>query len=540
MFRRSFLGSLLAGLFGVFAGGLARDSEAAGTYSFEHGVASGDPLHDGVILWTRISGGTGEGLTVKWQLAGDPDMQDVVQHGSVRTDQSRDYTIKADVRDLPAGTSLYYQFEVDGTRSEIGRTRTLPAGVVDQGRLAVVACSNYAAGYFHAYREIAKRDDIDVVVHLGDFIYEYGVGGYATEHAESMNRVPVPETELISLADYRQRYAQYKSDPDARAMHAAHPLIAVWDDHEIANDSWHDGALDHGDDEGRWSRRCDAAVQAYFEWMPIRGEAKGNETRIFREFRFGDLASLIMLDTRLFGRDRQPDIGDNVTQESVREALGDPKRRMLGYTQEKWLRNQLRKSGDATWQLIGQQVMVSNLRSPDLGPLIDPEGPTQIGRERLQQTIAMSKNNPTLLLDTWDGYPIAREDLLKDLKELAVNPVILSGDLHTSIAGNLIPAGQEEPVAVEFMAGSVSSPGFAEYLPEYQPGSLSAAAIELNPGLQYMETSRRGWLCLTISKAECVGEWHLLDSVRSRSYNSQLDRRLAVKAGQVSKGLLDA
>jgi alkaline phosphatase D len=416
----------------------------------------------------------------------------------------------------------------------------LPAGVVDQARLAVVSCSNYAAGYFHAYREIAKRDDIDVVVHLGDFIYEYGVGGYATEHAESMHRVPVPETELLSLADYRQRYAQYRSDPDARAMHAAHPLIAVWDDHEIANDSWRDGALNHGDNEGRWSRRCDAAVQAYFEWMPIRGEAKGKETRIFRQFRFGDLASLIMLDTRLFGRDRQPDIGDNVTQESVREALGDPKRRMLGYQQEKWLRNQLRKSDNTTWQVIGQQVMVSNLRSPDLEPLIDPDGPTQIGRERLQQTIAMSESNPTLLLDTWDGYPAAREDFLNDLQELAVNPVILSGDLHTSIAGNLIPAGQEEPVAVEFMVGSVSSPGFAEYLPEYRPGSLSDAAVSLNPGLQYMETSRRGWLCLTISKTECIGEWHLLDSVRSRSYNSQLDRRLTVKAGQVSKGLLDA
>jgi alkaline phosphatase D len=540
VFRRSFLGSLLAGLFGIFAGGLSRDSEAIGTYSFDHGVASGDPLHDAIILWTRISGGTGEGLTVKWQIARDPDMQDVLRHGSVRTNQRRDYTIKADARNLPAGTSLYYQFDVGGTLSEVGRTRTLPAGVVDQGRLAVVSCSNYAAGYFHAYREIAKRDDIDVVVHLGDFIYEYGVGGYATEHAESMNRVPVPETELLSLTDYRQRYAQYKSDPDARAMHAAHPLIAVWDDHEIANDSWRDGALNHGDDEGRWSRRCDAAVQAYFEWMPIRGEAKGKETRIFREFRFGDLASLIMLDTRLFGRDRQPDIGDNVTQESVREALGDPKRRMLGYEQEKWLRNQLRKSGDATWQLIGQQVMVSKLRSPDLEPLIDPEGPTQIGRERLQQTIAMSVNNPTLLLDTWDGYPVAREDLLGDLKELAVNPVILSGDLHTSIAGNLIRAGQEEPVAVEFMAGSVSSPGFAEYLPEYRPGSLSAAALTLNPGLQYMETERRGWLCLTISKAECIGEWHLLDSVQTRSYKSQLDRRLTVKAGQVSKGLRDA
>jgi alkaline phosphatase D len=540
VFRRSFLRSFLSGLIVVFAGARSRESLALQTRTFDHGVASGDPLNDGVVLWTRISGGSGETLRVNWAVASDPTMQAVLRHGSVRTDERRDYTVKADVRGLPAGTRLYYQFEVDGVRSEVGRTRTLPVGVVDHGRMAVVSCSNYAAGYFHAYREIAMRDDIDVVVHLGDFIYEYGVGGYATEYAESMDRAPLPATELLTLADYRQRYAQYKSDPDARAMHAAHPLIAIWDDHEIANDSWRDGALEHNDDEGRWSQRCDVAIQAYFEWMPIRGEANGKKTRIFREFRFGDLASLIMLDTRLYGRDRQPDIGENVTQESVVAALGDADRRMLGYEQEKWLRNQLRSSVATTWQLIGQQVMVSSLRSPDLEPLIDPDGPTYIGRERLHRTIAMSKGNPTLLLDTWDGYPVAREDLLNDLTELAANPVILSGDLHTAIAGNLTPVGQEKPVAVEFMTGSVTSPGFAEYLPEYEPGSLSAEAVKLNSGLRYMETSRRGWLCLTISKTECTGEWHLLDSVRATTYESTLDRRLTVKAGQVSRGLLES
>ena len=540
MFRRGFLLSLCSSFLVACAGGLSRISSVAQSYSFEHGVASGDPLADAVILWTRVSGGEGKDLQVNWQVASDRSMATVLQEGSVRTNDSRDYTVKVDVRNLPPGTSFYYQFELDGVLSPIGRTQTLPGGVVNQARLAVVSCSNYAAGYFHAYHEIAHRDDIDVVIHLGDFIYEHGIDGYATEYAEALDRIPDPATEIVTLGDYRQRYAQYKSDPDARAMHASHPLVAVWDDHEFANDAWRGGAENHNDNEGAWSRRRDAAIQAYFEWMPVRGEVKGESTQIFRDFRFGDLATLIMLDTRLYGRDRQPDAGDNVTMESIGAALDDPKRRLLGDEQEEWLRKRLRQSATTTWQVIGQQVLVSTLKSPDLEPLIDPDGPTGIGRETLVRNIAMSKSNPTLLLDTWDGYPHAREDLLKDLQALAVNPVILSGDLHTSIAGNLAPVGQQDPVAVEFMTTSVTSPGFAEYLPEYQPGSLSAAALKLNPGLQYMETTRRGWLCMTLTKTECIGEWHLLDGVRSTDYTSTIDRRLSVRAGEISKGLREA
>ena len=518
-------------------GGFSRIGLAAKSYSFDHGVASGDPLADGIILWTRVSGATDESLRVHWRIASDSTMTTLLGMGSVATDSDRDFTVKVDVRRLPSGSTLFYQFEVDGVVSETGRTRTLPRGVVDQTRLAVVSCSNYPAGLFHVYREIAKRDDIDVVIHLGDFIYEYGHGEYATERAESLNRVPDPTTEIVSLTDYRRRYAQYKSDPDAIAMQAAHPMIAVWDDHELANDAWRDGAQNHNEGDGSWQERTAVATQAYFEWMPIRGKAKGAKTQIFREFRFGDLASLIMLDTRLHGRDVQPDVGEAVTMESVMEAMDDPKRRLLGAEQEAWLQQRLSAAADTTWQVIGQQVMVSPLRSPDLEPLIDPDGPTSIGSERLQQTIAMSKGNPNLLLDTWDGYPHAREDFLRDLKELAVNPVVLSGDLHTSLAGNLIPAGQQEIVAVEFMTTSVTSPGFAEYLPEYEPGMLSAAVTELNPGLQYMETTRRGWLCMTLTAAECVGEWQLLDNVHSKEYSSSIDKRLAVSAGKISGGL---
>jgi alkaline phosphatase D len=538
--RRGFLLTLFSGLLVACMGGRLRSPATAGPYSFDHGVASGDPLAEGVILWTRVSGASGETVSANWRVADDSEMRNVLSEGVVSTGSERDYTVKADVRGLPSGAVLYYQFEVDGRLSGIGRTRTLPKGRMDQCRMAVVSCSNYAAGYFHAYREIAKREDLDVVIHLGDFIYDYGPGEYATEFAESMNRVPDPPQETISLSDYRQRYAQYKSDPDAMAMQAACPMIAIWDDHEIANDAWRDGAENHNIDEGVWLARVEAAVQAYFEWMPIRGEANGIRTRIFRKFQFGDLVDLVMLDTRMFGRDVQPDVGAEVTMESVGAALADAGRRLLGGEQEEWLRDSLKSSKATVWQVIGQQVMVSGLKSPDLEPLIDPDGPTSIGRERLQRTIAMSKSNPSLLLDTWDGYPIAREDFLSDLKEHAINPVVLSGDLHTSLAGNLLPAGSSEPVAVEFMTPSVTSPGFAEYLPEYQPGSLSAAALALNPALKYMEAARRGWLCMTLNRAECVGEWHLLDGIRSQTYLSTIDRRLTVKAGDVSAGLLEA
>ncbi len=540
MLRRGFLLSLLSGLLLACTGGRKRSGATASPYSFDHGVASGDPLADGVILWTRLSGATGEAVTAKWRMADDSEMRNVLSAGTVSTDSTRDYTIKADVRGLPAGTVLYYQFEVDGRLSHIGRTKTLPEGRTDRCRMAVVSCSNYAAGYFHAYREIANRKDLDVVIHLGDFIYDYGPGEYATEFAESMNRVPDPPRETISLSDYRQRYAQYKSDPDAMAMQAACPMIAIWDDHEIANDAWRDGAENHNIDEGEWLVRVEAAVQAYFEWMPIRGEADGVRTEIFRKFQFGDLLDLVMLDTRMVGRDVQPDVGDEVTMESVGAALADPQRRLLGGEQEAWLHDSLKSSRSTVWQVIGQQVMVSGLKSPDLESLIDPDGPTSIGRERLHRTIAMSKGNPSLLLDTWDGYPIAREDFLSDLREHATNPVVLSGDLHTSLAGNLVPAGESVPVAVEFMTPSVTSPGFAEYLPEYQSGSLSAAVIDLNSDLKYMETARRGWLCMTLDRTECTGEWHLLDGIRTRTYTSAIDRKLTVKAGAVSAGLLDA
>ena len=540
MLRRNFMRSLCSGLLlAVFGAGFRR-GRAAGRYGFRHGVASGDPLADAVIIWTRVSGAIAEDVRVEWRIATDTAMRNVLQAGHVVTDAGRDYTVKVDVRNLPAGTKLFYGFKAADTSSPAGVTRTLPTGELPLARFAVVSCSNYPAGYFHAYREIAERSDIDAVIHLGDYIYEYGPGEYATEYAEDLDRIPDPVHEIVSLEDYRRRHAQYKSDPDSQSMHAAHPLIAIWDDHEIANDSWRSGAENHDGDEGRWGRRRNAALQAYFEWMPIRGESRGRRTRIFREFHYGDLLSLTMLDTRLYGRDKQPKLEEGMQRRDIERVLQDPNRRMLGKKQERWLRESLERGRQMTWQVVAQQVLMSPVKAPDLEPLIDRDGPSMLSRELLDSSVAMSKGNPPLLLDTWDGYASARQELLSDLGEHATNPVILSGDLHTSIAGDLYRLGDTDPVAVEFMTTSVTSPGFAEYLPERHPGAVRDATLELNRNLRYMETDRRGWLCMTFTAQECTGEWHLLDGVRSTKNASTVDRQLTVAAGRVSQGLQES
>ena len=541
MLRRSFLQLFASGVLFALLGKPGRAASRADHYAFLHGVASGDPLQDAVILWTRISNADGESLTVDWQVARDQAMTDIVASGVVKTDANRDYTVKVDAKGLPSDALLYYRFAVGENVSPVGRTRTLPAGKVASAQFAVVSCSNHPYGFFNAYRDIAEHDDLDAVIHLGDYIYEYGLGEYGTERAQDLGRVPDPPTEILSLSDYRRRYAQYRSDPDLQAAHAAHPMICVWDDHELANDSWRDGAENHGNrddvDEGAWEARREIAIRAWFEWQPVRGEPAGGRTRIYRDYRYGDLLRLIMLDTRMVGRDPQPDIsGTDFTRPGILEVLNDGERQMLGQRQQRWLRKRLKKRG-TTWQVIGQQVLLTPLDSPDLEPLLDLSRPSLVPVESLQQNIALSKTNPPVLLDTWDGYPWARRQLLKDIARHGRNTVVLSGDLHTSIAGNVRLDNAQHVTTVEFMATSVTSPGFAEYLPETHPGAVAAATLRQNPGLRYMETDRRGWLRMTFTHDECIGEWRLLDTITDTDYAVTVDRQLSVTAGNVAAGL---
>ncbi|MDX1516352.1 MAG: alkaline phosphatase D family protein [Woeseiaceae bacterium] len=536
MKRRRFLGSLLGGAL-LPAAGCQHQPAGPGRVAFDHGVASGDPLADRVILWTRVSGITDDPVDVRWQVAQDAGFERIVRDGRFRTGPHRDYTVKVDVTGLTPGSRYFYRFSVDGRRSPVGRTRTLPAGPADSATFAVVSCSNHPYGYFNVYRDIAQQTDVDAVLHLGDYIYEYGMGEYATERADALGRVPQPSGRVVTLSDYRRRHAQYKADEDSQAMHAAHPLIAIWDDHELANDAWRGGAENHRDGEGTWPERRDAAIQAWLEWMPVRAAHARESTRIYRRYDYGDLLTLILLDTRLHGRDRQPDAGPGADGESIREALENPDRRLLGGEQEAWLRRTLQDTDGTTWQVVAQQVMLSPTRSPELEPLLDLSRESLLDVEQLQAYIEQSRGNPPMLLDTWNGYPAAREDFLADLDAHARNPVVLSGDLHTSLAGNLRRNGSDRPVAVEFMAPSVTSPGFAEYLPERRPNAVRDATLELNPSLVYMETDRRGWLQLTLDRDRCTGVWRLVDTVHERDYRTAVDARWRVRAGRIGDGL---
>jgi alkaline phosphatase D len=438
---------------------------------FRHGVASGDPLPDAVILWTRVTPDGAGLVTVAWQIARDASFADVVGSGELTTDGDRDYTVKVDARDLEAGTTYYYRFiALDGS-SPIGRTRTAPTGGVERLRFGVVACSSYAHGYFHAYRSLAGRLDLDAVLHLGDYIYEYGNDEYGSA------RKYEPETEILSLSDYRTRYAHYRRDEDLRAVHQQHPFIVVVDDHEIADDAWKGGAENHTEgDEGAWTDRKTAALRAHSEWLPIRD---GEGGKLFRALRYGDLVDLVMLDTRTLGRDRQADAGDA-------DEANDPSRSLLGSEQEAWLGEQLDGS-TATWRIICQQVVMGQI--PEL-----------------------------INVDAWDGYPAARQRFFDLLAEKEVGDVVvLTGDIHTSFAFDLAPAPLDperyDPatgkgaLAVELVTPGVTSPGMTKELAAgFEPLLLS------NPHIKYTNLWRRGYIIVDVTQERVQGAWFHYES----------------------------
>ena len=431
---------------------------------FSHSVASGDPLPFAVILWTRISPDNSEATDVFWEVARDAQFTDRVGAGWTQTDADRDFTVKLDTVGLAAGTTYYYRFQSLGRASPIGRTRTAPLENVDRLRMAVVSCSNYPVGYFHAYRKIGERADLDLVVHLGDYIYEYGSSATGVRPHD-------PPREIIALGDYRRRYAQYRTDPDLQEAHRQHPFVTVWDDHESANNSWRGGAENHDEDsEGSWAERRAAAERAYSEWLPIRDQDDG---RTFRMLAFGDLVDLFMLDTRLWGRDQQ------IESVSDREGLRDPSRTILGFDQEEWLAQGLRESS-ARWVIAGQQVIMS--------PWTLVGAPESEGGGAIANT------------DSWDGYFASRERLVQALGD-AGNPnfVVLTGDVHSSWAFDLTtdpsdPAAYDPvtgagSVGVELVTTSVTSNFPAVGIEDFFLSASSAPALG-GDGIKRLSYSR--------------------------------------------------
>jgi alkaline phosphatase D len=538
--------------------GCLSSNDSAPSVRFDHGVASGDPQQQSVILWTRITpeDPAVDTLRVSWEVATDSRFDNIVRSGGTTVERAHDYTLKVDAQGLLPGQIYHYRFRAEsGLLSPQGRTRTLPETNVDQVRFAVVSCSNYPAGFFHAYAEIAREPDLDALLHLGDYLYEYDNRGYATGDAENLGRL-LPEdndVELLTLADYRKRYAVYHQDPDSQAVHAALPLIAVWDDHEIANDAWREGAENHDRlTQGDFTERKLAALQAYFEWLPIRPVRLDDRETIFRSFHYGHLVSLYMLDTRIIGRDEQLSYADFLTQTGLNgpafvAAVGDVNRTLLGMEQRNWLQQQMGASS-STWQVLGQQVLFGRMTLPAelLLDILNPDASTllpkfaelaQIKGRLLQGdpslTDAQKSRVETVLpynLDAWDGYAAEREVILGTARALGKNLVVLSGDTHNAWANDLRDR-DGNPGGVEFATPSVSSPGLEEYLslPEEAVTDAEQAIQLLVDDLQYLNVNQRGYLVVTFTPDEARADWRFVSTVKNSEYTVDSTRAAAMR-----------
>lgn len=462
---------------------------------FYHGVASGDPLADRIIIWTRV---TTNNLTesVDWQMATDTGFTSIVQSGNVSTDSSVDYTVKVDVTGLQSNTWYYYRFKAENKYSITGRTRTAPVGSIDSLRFGIIACSNFQAGYFNVYHDLASRNDIDAILHLGDYYYEYKAGGYG--YINDTNRLAPDTSDAHTLAQYRLWHSQYKLDPDLRNAHQQYPFITIWDDHETANNSWYSGAENHNSaTEGNWFVRKSASNKAYFEWMPIREVAPGNDTVIHRVEQWGDLIDFIMVDTRLEGRDSS--LGAIIPANAP--VLSDTNRSIMGPGQLAWFKSQLSTSV-AKWKIIGNQVMVA--------PLVANLG----------------SGNQILNGDQWDGYPYDRRRVFDHIMQNNIhNVVFLTGDIHCSW-GNDLPHPDSTydkntgagSVATEFVCTSVTSPTFAGL------GSVPLFLVQsFDPHVKYAELSKRGYLLLDINKHRVQGDWIHMSTVNTKTYTATDD-----------------
>jgi alkaline phosphatase D len=538
------------GVLGVGAAGLAAACATDGTASysgkaaFRHGVASGDPRQDRVIIWTRVTPEAPGVVPVRWSVARDAAFKDVVRKGVFVTGPDRDYTVKVDVDGLQPGENYYYWFSAGAALSPGGVTRTLPATGVGDFRMAVVSCSNFPFGYFNAYREIATRNDVHAVMHVGDYIYEYGVDGYGGTTGKQLGRNHEPSTECLKIEDYRTRYAQYRSDPDLQAAHAVAPWFCTWDDHETANNSHLTGAENHQPEtEGDWGQRKAAAIQAYMEWMPIRDPEAGRPREaIYRKFDIGDLATVFLLETRLIARGDDLTVGEvglaapadkpRVIKELMAK-VNDPARTLMGPEQEAWLGEEMKASVAAgkKWQVLGNQVTMARVKAPDLKSNLSADQYAQIseGAKRFYET---GKQGIPWNLDSWNGYPAARERLYALVKAANAHIVTLTGDTHCGWANELFDRNGHR-LGVEFACTSVTSPGAGVGVPFEELNWLMA---EANDEVVYYNAFDKGYTVLTLGESQVEADFVKVSTILSRDYFAVSDAKFLARHAEVGMG----
>lgn len=463
---------------------------------FRHGVASGEPLPDAVVIWTRVTpandalpgSGKGAATEVFWEVATAADFKTLLQSGKVNSAATRDHTIHVDVSGLQPSSSYWYRFRTRDAVSPVGRMRTAPALSASPAalRFGMVTCAEYEFGFFGAYRHLAERNDIEAVLHMGDYIYEFGTSyGPVPTPGATFGRVHNPPKEIITLAEYRTRYGQYRSDPDLQKLHARHPFITIYDDHEIANDWWREGAENHDASEGAFVDRLAAGLQAWREWLPLRPFSATDPLRAWRRMQFGDLVDLWAIDTRLY-RDQQPS-NAIVGYGSVDPAVDSPTRTILGAEQKAWLKAGLVASS-ARWKVLSNQVpfypfILGAALPAVLEAALDPADGT------------LPPLPATLTVEDWNGYRAEQQEMMAVMEQVQ-NVVVLTGDYHESFAaevpsrpGDYIVDGNS--VAVEFICPSVTSPGLSETLEGLGIGPLSAL---INPTFEANLALANSWV----------------------------------------------
>ncbi|MEM6535892.1 MAG: alkaline phosphatase D family protein [Pseudomonadota bacterium] len=537
---------------------VTRDDRPAyeGEVSFEHGVASGDPLPSAVIVWTRVTPGPDSPQTdipVTYRIYAEAGLETLIASGLALAKPGADFTVKIDAKGLSADTEYYFQFVAKTAGGEVaspvGRTKTTAASGDAPVRFAVISCANYPFGQFHVYREISQDRALDAVIHLGDYIYEYGLDGYGGDVGQQIERNHEPPLETVTLDDYRTRHAQYKTDSDLQAAHAAAPWLCTWDDHESTNDSYRNGAENHNpeENEGNWSDRKQAAVQAYLEWMPVRDPVPGMAREsIYRRFDFGDVASVMCLESRLTGRSDEISwfkelAGLEPAQVpmaavSTMTRVNDETRTMLGQVQEDWLAAELADSvtSGKAWQVLANQVIMAKVRAPNFSRTLSQNQIDAQDVGYIQQLIPFSQLGLPWNLDAWDGFPAARDRLYAGAKAASATLVTLTGDTHTAWANQLFDKDGERR-GVEFGCTSVTSPGLGTYVRDVD--DLGEQFTDANEEVTWFDPNGNGWTLLTLTKDAVSARFNKVSDVTQPSYSTEVAATFV--ANRVETGLSD-